>query len=76
MSWGPTGNMDMWNKQEVIIKPDVAVLAYGPLKDLLVKKKGDFWYWKEKKSGHLPLKAGKRGYDTFIEAVNDYEERG
>ena len=75
MSWGPKDSLDMWSKKrEPTVNLDVSLLAYGPSMDLLVKKKNNLWYWRERKEGEIDLKVGDNGHSTFLEAVNDYQK--
>ena len=74
MSWGPGGDYDMWSKKSVTVHLDRAFLSYGPKYDLDIRLKDDKWSWTEI-CGEKQETVSYDKFDTFLEAVKNYEVR-
>lgn len=73
MSWGPNGNLDMWNNIEEHVDKNLAKLSYGPYNILVLSKDGEKWNWNEVDENGKTLTVCYQTFNTFMDAVNHFE---
>ena len=76
MSWGPSGNKDMWNqkKLERVTDDEYKCLHYGPDTHLILELEEDGWCWMEKQLDTKKNIVQKDRFSTCYEAIQNYEE--